>query len=416
MVIDNGLFPSFAARLAKDYGHVYYYSPQNGQFPELTAARLGDGQENVERVDDVFCEQFDDVDIFAFCDVGFGKLQAHLESIGKRVFGAGLGEELELKRVWLKEHMKSLGLPVNEYEVVTGMAALREFLQDKRHDGWFVKVDKYRGTFESFCAINYRLIKPVLDSIEANIGELSLDQEFICEAPIDDAVEIGTDGYTVLGKFPAMQLAGIEDKDLGYIGRFIATRDLPSQLTDFNNAMTDTFAAYRYKGFFSTEVRIPDDLTGYMIDFTARLPSPPSEAYQWLYLNVSEIVDAASYGECVDPIPAAEYVCEIILKSDWAESSPLPISFPDKYSDRLAFHNLFISDDGPNIIPQGVGIKEIGAAVGMGNSLDAAIAEAKEISDSVKGYGIVPCKGSAESIKEKIKHLEDYGISFFGKV
>ena len=414
LVVDNGLFPKMALRLARDFGKVYYYTPQGGQFPDINQCKLGEGLPDVERVDSIFFDGWEDVDLFVFCDVGFGFEQEHLVSLGKRVWGSRKGEDLELMRVQTKKLMKKLGLPVGPYKVLKGMEALREFI--KETPGWFIKVDRYRGNFETFCAEDYDLVKAHLDEIQKSTGEWSTILPFVAESPLPDCVEVGTDGFVVDGQFPEKCLSGIEDKDCGYCGIFGNYVDLPEPITRFNTKMAETFKEYQYRGFFSTEVRIGEDHVPYMIDLTCRLPSPPSELYLEMYTNISEIIWEGADGKMVTPTSDFKFGCEIILKSQEAESCWQAVKFPPSSLKFLAFHNAVKINGLWQIPPQPVGVPEIGAAIGLGNTLDEAVEHAKEIADSVRAHGMTPASGTTDTLKKKIEELDKLGLNFYGKV
>lgn len=266
LVIDSGLFVETAVCLARTYKKVYYCTPGGIQsaFPKLNDTQIGIGLENIEVVRDVFGPHFDEIDLFVFPDVYFGHLQLHLLSLGKVVWGARLAEELELSREGCKALMKQLGLPVGPYAIVKGMAGLREHL--KAHENQYVKVNAFRGTFETFHATNYKAVEPKLDEVEYNLGAFKHIIEFIVEDELPDKCEIGTDGYTVDGKYPSKQLAGIEIKDLGFIGIFKDYASFPEPLTRWNKVMAPVFKEYGMRGFFSTECRIGKDHVPYMID------------------------------------------------------------------------------------------------------------------------------------------------------
>ncbi len=264
MVVDNGLFCEMAVRLARDFGKVYYFCPWVDAFPRMNKAMIGHGLEGIEVVDDIFGPHFDDISVFAFPDVYFGELQVWLESEGRLVWGARMGEEMELERDSMKELMKDIGLPVGPWSKVKGMDALREYL--KANPKQYVKVNKWRGLMETFYAKDYKSVEPKLDEVEYNLGEFKKIIDFIVEKDLTDKVEIGVDGYTVDGKFPSKLLAGIEVKDRGYIGVFKDYSDLPKEMTDFDKAISPTLKNYGYRGFYSTEIRVGKDHVPYMID------------------------------------------------------------------------------------------------------------------------------------------------------
>ena len=68
------------------------------------------------------------------------------------------------------------------------------------------------------------------------------------------------------------------------------------------------------------------------------------------------------------------------------------------------------------VVPQGEEMKEIGAIVGWGDTLDAALERVKEVADSISGIGIKIQTGSTDKIQEEIAKLEEIGVSPFNLV
>ena len=401
---DNGLFIELAIKLSKTYNKVYYYVPWKSGFPKRNLAQVGMGVPGIERVYDFF-DYVDKVDVIVFPDVYDGDLQVFLENKGYNVFGGRKGEELELYREDMKILMKKLKLPVSPYEVIKGMDNLRTYLKSKKNQ--YVKIDMFRGEMETFRSTDYKQIEPVLDQIEHSMGPMKHIQEFIVEDAIDDAVEVGYDGYTINGDFPTKSLVGIEVKDLGYIGKFMKYKDLPNIITDFNNAMKPTFRRYGYKGFYSSELRVTPDKKAYMIDLCARAGSPPSELYQETYTNLDEIIWWGSQGVCIDPEPAGEYALEVLMHSSWADKNWQPIDFPKEYRDNLKFRNLTIINGRYYVVPCAVGLPEIGAIVANGKSIDEVVEKVKEIAETVKGHYIdIPLQAIDTAVEEATKAKE----------
>src|SRR5271156_1381335 len=85
-VIDYGTFIDVAAKLGETMAKVYYHSPVDQEYQNVRDCVLGEGLENVERLDDLF-DKLDEIDLFVFPDIGFGSLQRHLRSRGKAVWG-----------------------------------------------------------------------------------------------------------------------------------------------------------------------------------------------------------------------------------------------------------------------------------------------------------------------------------------
>jgi hypothetical protein len=145
LVYDYGLCTEHAIRLARDGHMVFYYVPWQDAFPQSTKALIGEGLEGLHRIKD-FWDYIDKVDIIVFFDNYCGDLVDYLRKKGYKVFGAGSAEKLELDRIKQKEILKTVGLPVGEYEVIHGLSALREYL--KENEDKYVKINAFRGDVE----------------------------------------------------------------------------------------------------------------------------------------------------------------------------------------------------------------------------------------------------------------------------
>src|ERR1035438_6737756 len=96
-IYDFGSYTVLAKILAKHFKEVRYYCVHEGAFPRSNVAQVGKGIDNVVWIDD-FDLAIHDTDIFFFPDIHSGGKQVFLRSIGKNVFGSGLGDELEKYR------------------------------------------------------------------------------------------------------------------------------------------------------------------------------------------------------------------------------------------------------------------------------------------------------------------------------
>ena len=411
-IVDNGIFCSFAERLARDFGRVLYAPPCFGQAPSMNRGKIGTGLEGIEVVE--FGERMDEADIFCFPDVGYGHFQQYLVEQGKKVWGARMGEELELFRVDTKKHLKSLGIPIGEYTVVHGMKALRSYLAE--HKNVHVKIDKYRGSFESFRSKDYKSSEPKLDEVASKLGPFGIITDFICEDDLPGRVEIGIDCPTMVnGQFPRQLMAGIEIKDAGYVGIVKPYASFPKAVTDVDKALADTFKNYGYAGPYSSEVRVGKDGIGYPVDLTCRLPSPPNEAYQENCANISQMVWAGAHGELLEPEWTHKYAAELIITSDmaWADKHFQPVDFDKKYRNNIKIRNHIIIEGQDYCVPQGVGFPEVGAVIGSGDTLQSAIEQVKEIADTVSGYYLKIPLEAFDQAQEEIDKLKQYGIDMF---
>lgn len=413
LVITHGLFASQAARLARDFGRVLLYTPggEAVSFPTMNHGLIGEGIPGVELVNSIFGPHFDEVDLFCFSDLYWNDVQLYLESIGKNVWGARKGEELELYRHLCKEEMERVGLPVQPWKYLVGVTALRAHL--KAHENQYVKINRWRGNFETFKSISYDLSSVKLDEIAHQLGGFQETAEFVVEDELPDCVEIGTDTFCIDGRYPAGTLVGIEVKDLGYVGQFVAWDKIPEPLIRWNEKIGPTLAKYGYRGDVSNEIRIGKDLEPYMIDATCRSPSPPSELCQEFYTNWSEIRWEGAQGNVVDPIPAARFGVQVILKSAWAEKNWQPVEYPDKYARQIKLFNPVDIDGKHYVVPQDEELQEIGAVIGWGNTVEAAVVHMQEAAESIEGFGISRPMGAVEKAIEQMEEINALGLKVF---
>jgi hypothetical protein len=418
LVVDNGLFIELALKLAKTYKKVYYYVPWESAFAKMNLAYIGHGFEdqNLFVVDSIYGPHFDEVDLFCFPDIYMGWEQTMLEKMGKVVWGSRVGECLELQREGMKDILKALDMPVGKYWHIKGMANLRAFL--KENENVYVKIDKYRGTFETFHSPNYKSVEPKLDEVESQLGAFKHIIEFCVEAALPDRVEVGTDCWAITTpegecKYPEHLISGIEIKDVGFASIFKRYDELPEVVTRFNERMKPVFAAYNWRGFVSTEVRVGKDMEPYMIDLCARAPSPPNELYQEQYANLADCIWYGANGIVVEPEATAKFGAEIMLHSSWADKGWQPIEFPDEIRDMVKLRNATKINDTYYAIPQAVGLPECGAVIGLGNTMEEALDNAVDNAEQVTGYYLEAKLGAIENIKEQISKLEELGLNMY---
>jgi hypothetical protein len=418
LVVDNGLFVEIAIKLAQKYKKVFYYVPWESAFAKMNLGMIGTGLENIEVVDSIYGAHFDEVDLFCFPDIYFGHEQVFLEKLGKKVWGSRTGECLELKREGMKEILKALDLGVGKFTHIKGMANLRAFLKENDGVVRHVKIDKWRGTFETFRVDSYKDVEPKLDEVEFNLGAFKHIIEFTIEEDLPDRVEVGTDCWAITDdegncQYPEHLISGIEIKDVGFASIFKKYSDIPEVVTRFNERMKPVFAAYGWRGFVSTEVRIGKDMEPYMIDLCARAPSPPNELYQEQYSNLADCVWYGANGIVIEPEATAKYGAEIMLHSSWADKGWQPVSFPPELRDRVKLRNATKIDDVYYAIPQSCGLPEIGAVIGLGDTLKEALDDAVANAEQVSGYYLDAKMGAIDDIKEQCKKLEELGLNMF---
>jgi hypothetical protein len=411
LIITNGLFVSLAERLARDFGTVLLYVPYSDSFPKMNEGRLGYGLPGVELVDSIFGPHFDKVDLFCFVDLYHAAEQIQLEKMGKRVWGPRNAEELEIYREVCKEKMQELGLAVQPWKIVKGISALEAHLKANKNQ--HVKIDRWRGVTETFFSPSFEIVEPKIHAIADTLGGFKEELEFIVEDDLPDRVEVGLDTYCVDGVWPVNTLFGIECKDCGYIGQMVKWEKIPEPLRRWNEAFAPLFAKYGARCSISNEIRIGKDKVPYMVDATIRAPCPPSELWQELFTNLSEIIWEGADGILVEPVPAAKWGVEIVLKSAWAMEHWQRVDYPDEFANQIKLFNQVVIDGKRYVVPQNEEMQEIGAVVGWGDTLEAAMEHAKKAGEAVEGYGIKFSMGPIENVNESIEELEAIGMSPF---
>ena len=127
-IVDNGLFVSFARKVAPAFKKCYYYKPFVSAFVRTSDISVGLGFPELE-----VCLQpleiADEIDLWVFLDLYHSGLQLFLEGHGARVWGPRKGDELELERWAFKKHIKRSGLPVQPIEHLIGLDELEKFLK-----------------------------------------------------------------------------------------------------------------------------------------------------------------------------------------------------------------------------------------------------------------------------------------------
>lgn len=382
--VDNGLFASLAETIAPHFKKTFYYSPWETAFPKSNQMLTGEGLPGVTRINSIW-PLLDEVDLFVFSDIFHGPLQVHLEKLGKRVWGSRLGENFEILRGLQKRWLKDVGLEVGPYRQVRGIESLRDFL--KANDDQYVKISRTRGDMETFHSPNYKLIETRIDELESSLGAKKTIADFIVEAPIRPAVEVGYDGYIIDGKFPSKALYGVETKDAAYIGQVVPYDSLPAGIKTVNKKISPMFAEWRYRGFFSSEIRIKNG-TPYFIDPTCRQASPPGELMQLMITNLPDVLWEGANGNLVDPEFSDAWGAQLVMRSSWAEKYWQPIEFPKSIRGNVKLHYHTRIEGRDYYIPQDVEVPEIGSVVATGSTPEQAIKNVTKMAEKVEGFDV----------------------------
>jgi hypothetical protein len=413
LVWDYGLCVSLAERLGRDLKRVLYYSPWQKAIPELRLASIGSGLQdiNVFRVEDPWglLNTRDEPDVWIFPHLYQAGPQEHLRQIGRSVWGPGLGEMLETDRVFMKQQLEALGLPCPNYDVVQGIPALREYLAE--HDGEVkhIKVSTFRGDTETFHFKTCASIEPKLDDLAYRLGAAQHLLTFLIEEDLPDAVEGGCDRFVINGQFISPCLIGYEKKNTAYVAKVVGS--LPEPIAEVTDPFSTLLQKEGYTQFFSNEIRVIDK-TFYVTDITTRYPSPPGEIHQEVWGNLPEVMVAGAMGQIARPIPRTQYAVQLCLFSDFARTHWLNVCFPEDVASYVKLFQFCRVNGDIYVIPDEQQSKEIGYAVGLGDTEKEAWGNALEVAKAVEGTDIEFDDGVFDDLTEEIKKGRKAGIEW----
>lgn len=413
-IVDNGLFVSFARKIAPAFKRCYYAPTWKGPFAKSNQLVVGSGFPEMEMVKFPL-KKADETDLWVFLDVYHSDLQIYLADRGARVWGSRAGDEMELNRWQFKQYLKKIGLPVQHCEKVIGFDDLRKYLKGVKKKV-FVKTSFVRGDFETFPCESYELIEPRIDDLEHHLGAVKGDYEFIVEDDIPDAVEVGYDGFTIDGQFPSHAMMGVEVKDVGMIGVVKEYSALAEPVKVVNKALVPAFNGYNYRGFFCSEIRYTKDKKPFLIDPCCRLGTPSNELLQELFNNWPLTLWDGAEGKCTSPTVKSKFGVLAVIHSEFAVDNWHSISYPKELDPyvKLRFHTRI---DGKDFVaPQTVGLPDLGVVVGTGDTLLKAISQCKERASQIKGFQTQVSLESIDKALETIKDMEKLGIKFAEKV
>jgi hypothetical protein len=415
-IIDNGLFPELAVRLARDFGWVGYYSPWEKTSPTSKDFAIASGleDEGVHRIDRplALIGTTDEPDLWVFPHLSHLDMQEHLRSLGKKVWGSGEGMRLELDRWFMKDWLQKHGQNVAPAILIQGTEALRAELE--ANDDKYVKVSLLRGDMETFHHVTWSSTRIWFDDLVQRLGPLQEDVKFIVEDPVESDLETGTDGFFVGPAFLYPCLTGYEVKDSLYVAKVVNLSDgLPDILRKPLKAVSKYFDSSGYCNFFSTEIRVTKDGAEYLTDATCREPSPPGEIQLEIWRNLSTLIYQTTDGQPrLVPEPVAKYGVEIILKSNWSKEHFIEVSFPKSLRQWVKMFGFFKRGKSYFVAPDDYGSEEIGAVVAIGDDFDEVCATAEKRAKQVEGYQLRYEERALDDARKIVERGKKYGITW----
>lgn len=402
-VVDYGTFQSLAETMGNATSKTYYHSPCAAEYECVEQCVLGDGMEKVERVDEVH-DVIDEVDLWLFPDIGYGGFQRYLRRQGKLVWGSMGASDLELYRTRFLKLMKELELPTVPYVVVRGVTALADHLKGVKNK--WVKINRYRGNMETWQHLDYAHSIPKLNELASKF--MSEKFVFVVQDDIPDAIEIGYDGWSVDGEYPACSFQGYELKNKLYLGSLLDYKDLPKDVRLVNEAMSPLFKEYGYRNFFASEIRKADH--PYFTDTTMRLPGQTGEHLLETCTNLPQVIYEGAQGNVSKPEFAHEFAAEATLHCTADCDGPRVLRLPEEAKRWVKLYH-YCEADGLYHFPEGKN-DELGVVVGNGDTIEEAIDSVNEHFEMLDGEPLrIDFEGFADLLAE-IQTAEDKGVQF----
>ncbi len=409
-VCDYGTFVSIAQRLAKDFKKVFYHSPVAEEFLTVHKSILGDGVPEIERIDDVDDPDFSkQIDAWIFPDIRFVGLQKRLRAEGKAVWGAFGVDELELMRTKFIDTIEELGLPVVKSVTLHGLTALSEHL--KKVNKKYVKLNKFRGDFESFEHIDFAHSEREIERLAKLWGGVKEFPAFVVQDKIDTDIEVGYDGFSIDGRFPQKSFYGYEDKNSLYLGSVRNYEDLPKSVRQVNEAMAPILEQAGYRNFIATEIRYVSPTEFYFIDPTMRMPGQTGEQLLNTCKNLGECIYKGALGEMIVPEFLGNFAAAATITNTAGSAEDWKVLRVPEEAREWTHLTHFCQVDDICHFPPGR-LNELGVVVGYGDSIDKAIESLKEHLDLFKDEPVSYETDGFYDLIKSIKSAEDEGLIF----
>jgi hypothetical protein len=410
LVIDSGLYVELANALSDNGRHrVLYYTSTGSAFPSYKEVASGHKFENLEKVNDIqFWSCVEKADAIVTFDVGMNGMIDYLRKKypNKSVFGAGRGEQLENNRLGFKKTLQALKLPCIPYEVIKGFSNLRKYLEANPKK--VVKIDVYRGDFETLKVDDFESVKQILKDREPHFGIFSEEVQFIVEDMVDCVVETGFDGFFNGSEFKAFSYGYEVDKNL-YLGK--VSIEVPEVLSSTLETMKPIFERFGYRGCLSTEERIVSEKEHYFIDPCCRGPLPLGVLYSRFIKNWPEVVYKVGRGEEFEIDCDHKYVGAFALGTTNAKEYFTKVKIKEGHRDDFRFLMATQNEKGDYYAVKGH--ESVIVAVAGGDSPKEVVEALKKNVENVEAFNLET--GEIEGIDEVFKKIEDgkrVGVDF----
>lgn len=410
VIIDcGGLHVSTAVKLGKDGHEVYYYCPWQSAYPKFLDGAPGTGIPEIKKILD-YGPHIDDADCIVFPDVGAGELAEQLRRQGKVVFGAGLGEVLEQDRGKCVQILQKFGLICPETHIVHGvdeaLAKLAELFQltetnQSATGKYFIKLNVWRGSFESFPAENLEIAEFMFDSLKSSMGPYANSVEITIQKTVE-GIECGADLFFNGSEFVKPYMMGFESGG-SYVGYM--TDDLGPFKADMDQ-IAKYLKSVNYRGAFSFECFFDGKVCSY-IDITTRFPMPLGMMYAEFADDFGALLHEIATGKATSSrLPKGQFLGCVDISTEEAGEKWMPLIA----GENTRFVRYFMDHGKCFAVP---GISWVATAITQGSTMEEV---QSKLQAELKECNIFFSKGNekfVDEIREKyIEPLKELGYDF----
>ena len=394
--------------MARDdgFGRVLYHTPHEEGFSDINKGILGYGYDRVEWCKNPWKVKRD-VDCFIFPDIEHSGEQEELESQGYPVWGSRSGDSLETNRIKFHKALKDVGLDVPNFVELTGITKLRDYLKVNDKPCYIKITGPWRANWETCRFRSWKLDETMIDCRAAKLGPVAKVMVFLVFEPIDTKLEIGGDTWNVDGRWPALMLHGDEAKDKAYLAVVTKREDMPPQVQNVLDAFGPLLAPYRYRNFWSMEIRVKGT-EAFFGDATTRTPFPSTASHLEIWKNLPKIIEAGARGELIEPEPAAKYCGEVMVNIKCDENCSATAEMPKELMRWLKPADCYVIDGVLCFTP---GTHEVGWMGAIGDSVEEVVNNIKQQCDLLPDGMSADLEPMAELITI-VNEAEDKGIEF----
>jgi hypothetical protein len=415
LVLDLGIFAEQANGLA-DGGKnkVYYWTPWQTAFPKFKDYAIGLNFDYLEKV--LYpADYFDEVDVIVNFDVHFNDIIKFLRSKGYTCFGSGEGEKIENHRFLLKEIQKKVGLKVYPYLKIKGISNLKNYLE--KHGDRYIKIDIFRDDIESFYAKDFKSVELLLDEAESALGPFKDEFFFLVEKAIKEengkrVSEPGIDTFFSPAQgFVYPCLWGWEIEKSCYLSKVADEEEVPEQLKETLDKLAPVLKEMDYRSAFSTEEKVLEDGSHYLLDVCSRLPAPLSALYPAAMENWPEVVYKIAKNIPVIPRWKGKYVGAVPLSSSHAENNWLKLDFNQQLREHI---KLRVPTRIGNQYYAVKGMSVVYVLVAWGDTPEDVVEQLKDLVEEVEAYKLDTNEvyGLDKALEEMEKMKEMLGWKF----